>query len=174
MINVNYFCVRATKIGGNTTNILTAIFQNNLKLWKSDYISAYGKLNVLPISSNYLVFSSLEMQVRLKQPKKNYKFFYCLKINISKTFKKWQLQKTSFPRVYITDATCFDECFFFHVITEMHFSYKFIVTRCFCATAMLLRSLKQVLLKSAFYIRYLHNNITVLQIPKARNKASTS
>ena len=53
--------------------------------------------------------------------------------------------KKSFPSVYITNTTCFDECFLFHVITERHnFLYKFAVTQKFGATATLLRSLKQV------------------------------
>ena len=41
--------------------------------------------------------------------------------------------------------------------------------------AMLLRSLQQVFWKkSVSYIRNLHNNITMLLIPKVQNKASTS
>ena len=55
-----------------------------------------------------------------------------------------------------------------------YFLYKFFVTLRFGATALLLRSKKQVLWeKSAFYIHYLQNNITML-IPKFQNKASTS
>ena len=45
----------------------------------------------------------------------------------------------------------------------------------FGATAMLLRSLKQVFrIKSAFYIRYLHINMTIMLILKLQYKASTS
>ena len=55
------------------------------------------------------------------------------------------------------------------------FLYKFLVTLRFGATALLLRSEKQVFWeKSAFYIHYLQNNITMLLIPKFQNKASTS
>ena len=44
----------------------------------------------------------------------------------------------------------------------------------FGVTAMLLRSLKQVVWKkSVFYIRYLRNNITMLLIPKVQNKATS-
>ena len=84
--------------------------------------------------------------------------------------------KKSFSSVYIIDTTCFDECFLFHMITGRHyFLYKFIITQRFRTIAMLLRSLRQLFsIKSVFYIRYLHNNITILLIPKARNKASTS
>ena len=84
--------------------------------------------------------------------------------------------KKSFPSVYIIDTTCFDECFLFHLITGRHyFLHKIFVTNRFGETAMLLCSLKQVLRKkSAFYIRYLHSNITMLLIPKVYNEVSTS
>ena len=74
------------------------------------------------------------------------------------------MQKKPFPSVYIISTTCFDECFLFHLMTGRHyFLCKFIDTQWFGTTAMLLRSLKQVFRrKSAFYIRYLWNNITVL------------
>ena len=49
------------------------------------------------------------------------------------------------------------------------------VTKKFSTTAMLLHSLKQVFWKkSAFFICYLQNNITMLLIPKVQNKASTT
>ena len=45
----------------------------------------------------------------------------------------------------------------------------------FAETVVLLCSLKQVFWKKfAFYIRYLHNNITMLLMLKAHNKVSTS
>ena len=53
----------------------------------SGWRSSCGKLNFLPISSIFLVFSSLEMQRRLIQTKVYYKLFYCLKRNVSQTFK---------------------------------------------------------------------------------------
>ena len=79
------------------------------------------------------------------------------------------------------DASYFDDCFLFHVITGRHcFLNKFIVTQRFITTAMLVSSLKQVFWKkSAFYIRHLLNNltgpnITMLLITKVQNKTSTS
>ena len=82
--------------------------------------------------------------------------------------------KKSFLIVYIIDTSWFNECFLFHVIAgRYYFLQKFIVTQTFGATAM--RSLKQVFWKnSTFYVRYPHNNITMLLIPKNENKASTS
>ena len=56
-----------------------------------------------------------------------------------------------------------------------YFLHKFIVTLRLGAIAMLLRSLKQVFSKkSAFYVRYLDNNITMMPLPKVQNKTSTS
>ena len=57
----------------------------------------------------------------------------------------------------------------------LSFLYKFAVTQRFGETVMFLCSLKQVFWKkSAFYIRYLHNEITMLLITKVRNKVSPS
>ena len=89
---------------------------------------------------------------------------------------KVAVAKKSFPSVYIIDTICFDECFSFHVISGRHyFLYKFNVTKRFGETPMLLCSLKKGFWKkSTFYIRSLHNSITMLLIPKMFNKLSTS
>ena len=69
------------------------------------------------------------------------------------------------------DTTCFNKCFLFHVTTGRHFLYKFIVTQKFGTTAILLYSLKQVFWKKfTFYIRYLHNIMTMLLIAKSKIK----
>ena len=80
--------------------------------------------------------------------------------------------KKYFSSVYIFDTTCFDKCFLFHVIIGRYFLYKFVVTQ--STIIMWLISLKVFWKKSAFYIRYLHNNITMPLSPKVQNKASTS
>ena len=89
-------------------------------------------------------------------------FLFYLKRSVFKIYKK------SFPSVSIIDTTCFDECFLFYVITGHSIflkKNKFIVTQRLGATAILLRTLKQVFRKkSAFYDRYLHNNITMILI----------
>ena len=75
----------------------------------------------------------------------------CPKRNISRTLKSSSCKK-SLPSVYIMDATCFDECFLFRVITGRHsFLHKLIVTQRFDVTAMLLRSLKQVFWKKSIF-----------------------
>ena len=112
----------------------------------------------------------------LIQTKVYCKLFYCLKKKTSHKPLKVATAKRSFSSVYIIHTTCFDECFLFHVIIGRHyFLYKFIVTKRFGTIAILLHSLRQVFWKkSAFYICYLHNNITMLLILKVQNKASTS
>ena len=115
------------------------------------------------------------MQRRLVQTKVYYKLSYSVWKETPHKPLKAATAKKYFPSVYIIDTTCFDECFLFRVITGIHFLYKFIVTQRFGETAMLLCSSKQVFWKkSAFYIRYLRNNITMLLIPKVHNKVSTS
>ena len=53
--------------------------------------------------------------------------------------------KKYFTNAHVIDTTCFDECHFFHVVTGRHnVLFKLIVTQFFCATAMLLRSLKRI------------------------------
>ena len=93
-------------------------------------------------------------------------FSFCLKRNVSQTFKI-----SSCKKVYIIYTTCFDECFLFHVITGRHYFYTnlvlprgFVQPPCCCVFGK----------KSAFYVRYLHNNITMLLLSKVQSKASTS
>ena len=98
----------------------------------------------------------------------------CLKRNFSQTFKSSSCKKV-FPKcAYHIDTICFNECFLFHVMIERrYFLYKFIFTQRFVETAMLLYSLKQVFWKkSAFYIYYLHNNITMLLTPRVHKQSS--
>ena len=84
-----------------------------------------------------------------------------LKRNVSRTFKSSSCKK-SFPSINIINTTCFDECFLFLVITGRHYCYT---------NLLLNRGLVQLPCywilwntffqkKSAFYINYLHNNIT--------------
>ena len=113
------------------------------------------------------------MQRRLIQTKAYYKLFYSVWKETSHKPLKVAVTIKYFRSVYIIDTTCFDEYFLFHVITRGHYFYtKFIVTQRFGATVMLLHCLKRVFWKeSAFYVWYIHNNITMLLIPKAQNKA---
>ena len=118
--------------------------KKKLHFGTSEQISTYGKINLLPIKSIYLVFSSRERKRRLIQTKIYYKLFYCLKRNISKSFKSDSCKK-SFPSMYIIDKTCFDLCFLFHVIIGRHyFLRKSSTSQRFGVITMLLRSLTQV------------------------------
>ena len=135
-------------------------------------MSTYGKLNVLPIKSIYLVFSSRKRQIRLIQIKVYYKLFYSVWKETSHKPLKVTTAKITFPNMYIIDRTCFDLRFLFHVITGRHyFSRKFSSTQRFGAIAMLLRSLTQVFWsRSAFYVRYLQSNTSVLHFNAANTK----
>ena len=135
-------------------------------------MSTYGKLNVLPIKSIYLVFSSRKRQIRLMQIKVYYKLFYSVWKETSHKPLKVTTAKITFPNMYIIDRTCFDLCFLFHVITGRHyFLRKFSSTQRFGAIAMLLRSLTQVFWsRSAFYVRYLQSNTSVLHFNAANTK----
>ena len=135
-------------------------------------MSTYGKLNVLPIKSIYLVFSSRKRQIRLIQIKVYYKLFYSVWKETSHKPLKVTTAKITFPNMYIIDRTCFDLCFLFHVITGRHyFLRKFSSTQRFGAIAMLLRSLTQVFWsRSAFYVRYLQSNTSVLHFNAANTK----
>ena len=135
-------------------------------------MSTYGKLNLLPIKSIYLVFSSRKRQIRLIQIKVYYKRFYSVWKETSHKPLKVTTAKITFPNMYIIDRTCFDLRFLFHVINGRHyFLRKFSSTQRFGAIAMLLRSLTQVFWsRSAFYVRYLQSNTSVLHFNAANTK----
>ena len=138
-------------------------------------MSRNGKLNLPRINSIYLAFFSLTLQKRLVQTKLYYKLFYYVWKEMSHKPSKVAGAKNFFASVYVIGTACFDECILFHVIITRHYLYKFSVTLRFFPIAMLLSFFKQAFRKrSVFYIRYLHNNITMLLIPKVQTKASTS
>ena len=70
-----------------------------------------------------LNFSSREMQRRLIQTKVYYNLFYSVSKEASHKPLKVAGAKKSFPRVFIIDTTCFDECFLFYVITGKSMFY---------------------------------------------------
>ena len=134
IITVDYFCVHHKNRRKPNQHSKLLYLKMNLHFDISDQISAYRKLNLLPITSIYLVFFSLEMQKKLVQTK-----FYYKPIRVAAAKKSFLMY------MYIIDTTCFDERFLFYVITRRHyFLYKFIVTQRFGETTMLLRSLKLV------------------------------
>ena len=105
----------ATKIGGNTTAILNCYFKINLHFGTSDYISTYGKLNLLPINSIFWS-SLLEKCKDWCRQKYTTSFPYPVLKEVSHKPLKIAAAKKSFPSVFIINTTCFDEGFSFHVI----------------------------------------------------------
>ena len=111
-----------TKIGENTTNLL--FFKINLHCGTSDYRSTCGKLNLVPVISNFFVFSSREMQRRLMQTTVyTTSFPYWVSKEASHNTLKVAAAKKYLPSVFIIDTTCFDQCFSFHVITANSIFY---------------------------------------------------
>ena len=132
----------ATKIVKSTPNIVNCYFSKQLHFRISEQMSTYEKLNLLPIKSIYLVFSSRERQRRLIQTKAYYKIVYSVWKETSHKPLKVTAAKKFFPSMYIIGKICFDFCFFFYVITGRHyFLCKFTTTQRFGAIAVLLRSL---------------------------------
>ena len=136
----------ATKIGGNTTNILKCYFSNKFTL-------SHIRLNICisKISFSFLkqyLFGLLFCRNAKKTRIDQIIPLYFVWNETSHKPLKVAAAKKSFPGVYIIDTTCFDKFFLFHVMTGRHyFKNKSIVTHRFSTTAMLLRSLQQVFLK---------------------------
>ena len=108
------------------------------------------------------------------QTKLYYQFLsLSLKRNASQTFEDINC-KNFFPSMYVIGTDCFRWMFF---IPCNNYKTSFFIKiyhspKDFFATAMLLRSLKQVLWKSVFYVRYLHTSLK--PILRVQFKASTS
>ena len=76
-------------------------FKINLHYGTSDYISTYGKLNLLPINSIFFVFPSRVMQRRLMQTKAYYKIsLFSLKRSASKAFQSSRCKRVLPKCVY--------------------------------------------------------------------------
>ena len=117
------------KIGENTTNILKLLFFIiNVHFVTWNQLSTSRKLNFPLTSSVYFVFFRLEMQKRLKQTKAYHAFSHFVWKETTHKLLKVPAARTLFFSVYVIATTCFDECFLFCVIPEIHcFSWKFIV-----------------------------------------------
>ena len=100
----------------------------------------------------------------------------CQKRNVSQTFQSSSSCKKVFFKCVYHSYNLPRQMFFIPCDTSKTlFLNKFIVTQRFGALAMLLSFLRQVIWKkSAFYIRYLRNTITLLLLTKVQNKVSTS
>ena len=160
-----------TKRGRNTTNTLNCYFsQYKFSLWHIRLNMYVSKTKFTSYKQCFLVFPSLEMQSRLMQSKVYDKLYYSVSTEASHKHLKVAAAKKSFPSVFAIDTNCFDNCFLFYN-WKQYFLHKFVFTQRLDTTPMLLRSLKQVFWKkSAFYVHYLHDNITM--IPKIQNKDS--
>ena len=95
------------------------------------------------MKSVYSLYFSLEIQRRLMQTIILEKSSYSVCKERPRKPLKVAAAKNLFSSVYISDTTCFDECFLFHVTTSGHyFSQKIIAAVTFFPSAILLHSLK--------------------------------
>ena len=172
IITVNYFCVRHKNRRKHNQHSKLLFFKNNLHSGISDEIWTYGKLHFLFINSIYLVSCSVEMQRRVTQTKVYYNLFYSVWKETSTNLSKVAAVKTVFPKCVYHWYNLLRSMFF--IPCDNFFIQIYRYPR-FGATAILLRSLKQVFWKKSVYcIRYLHNSITMLLISNAQNTASAS
>ena len=140
------------------------------RLWRRCFPVNFVKfLRTLFLYRTPLVAASVRSKVYHKLS------LFSLKRSVSQTFKSSSCKRV-FPKCVYHWSNLLrwmfsiprDNC-------KQYFLHKFIVTQRHGATAMLLRSFKQVFWKkSAFYVRYLHNNITMMPIANVQNKASSS
>ena len=157
----------ATKITGNTTNILKLLFFI-INLHCVTSISTYRKLN-LPLTSNiYFVFLPPEIQKRLEQTRVFHVFLLCLKRNNPQTFKNCN-RKNPF-------LECVSYCLnlvwwmFFILLDNWKtllfmnvYWYSLIFFKCHVAAFFESSVLKEVLI---LYV------ISAITIPKFQNKAN--
>ena len=113
----------ASKIGGNTTNILNLYFQNKFLLW-------HIRLNIYiwktKFTFNKQYFSGLLFSRNAKKTRIDQGILQAFLLFLKKTpheTLKVAAAKNSFPSVFIINTTCFDQSFLFHVITANSIFY---------------------------------------------------
>ena len=117
IISANYICVRHKNRRKHNQHFKLLFFKINLHFGTSEYISTYGKLDLLPINSIFW-FSLLEKgKEDWCRPKYTTSFPYSVLKEVSHKPLKVAAAKISFPGVFIIDTTCFNELFSFHMIT---------------------------------------------------------
>ena len=80
-------CVRQKSRRKQNQHFKLLFFKDNLHFGTTEQISPYGKSNLLPINSIYLVFSSRGRQRNSYRSMYTKIFLPCLKRNVSETFK---------------------------------------------------------------------------------------
>ena len=166
----------ATKIVGNITNILNCSFRNKFTLWQVRLNICICKTKFTCNKQYYfrLLFSTNAKKTHTDQSILQ-AFLLCLRINVLQTFKSSSC-KNVFPKFvyhwYNLLRWIFSIPFGY---CKQYFLLKFIVTQRLGVSNMLLCYFKQVFWKkSAFYTRYLHNNITIMLTTEVQNKVSTA
>ena len=122
-----------------------------------------------------LIVSALLKQRRLIQTKVHFKVCY-YSVRTETTHKPSNViaAKTFFSSVYVIDATCFDECFLFHVVTGRHYFWqKFVVTYRFFQPPYWCFLWNRFFERSPYFTYYttLRANNGEVLVPKFQNKA---
>ena len=73
--------------------------------------------------------------------------------------------------VYVIDATCFDECFLFHVIAGRRYFFSEIVVTVRFFNRHIVAFFETSVLKEVRILRYLHNNSVVLILMLSSKKS---
>ena len=117
----------ATKIGGNTNNILNLFFQNKFTLWHIRLYIYRCKTKCI-FYKQYFFCSSLLDKCKEDwcRPKHPTSFPCSVSKEASHKLLKVAAAKKHFPSVFIVDTTCFDEYFSFHVITANSIFYTYL------------------------------------------------
>ena len=122
---------------------------------------------MLSINSICLIVCSLEMQRKLKV---HCKLFFSVSEGTSHKPSKLAARKNFSCSVHFIDTTCFDECFWFHLITGAIAFGKSLSLLWDSFSRHIAIFFETRALKEVRILRYLHNIIAVL-IPKFQNKA---
>ena len=104
---------------------------------------------------------SIKVKEDSYRPKYTSSFLICLNLNDSQTFRSSSC-KNFLPPVCIVDATCFDECFLFHVITGKRYFFQQVIFTVRFFQPPYCRFLKASVLKEVRILYYLQNNAAVL------------
>ena len=120
----------ATKIGGNTTNILSCYFWEQIWHIKLNVYIRKSKLTSRKHCLLALLFSRNAKETHTDQI--ILQVLYSVWKETSYKPSKVVATKNFFPSVYVVSTACFEKGFLFLVITERHdFLYKFIVNQRF-------------------------------------------
>ena len=118
-----YFFVRHKNRRKHNQHFKLLFFKINLYYGTSDYIPTYGKLSLFPINSIFWPSLLEKCKEDWCRPKYTTSFPYLVLKEASHKPLKVVAARKFFSDVFISDATCFDECFSFIAVTANSIFY---------------------------------------------------